>query len=61
MTTVYISLKRRNNADEEWHTGSLHTGVFDQLGSGSRSKGESQSISLVSWRSGIGAPHLVVY
>ena len=39
----------------------MHTGVFDQLGSGSRSKGESQSISLVSWRSGIGAPHLVVY
>ena len=32
----------------------MHTGVFDQLGSGSRSKGESQSISLVSWRSGIG-------
>ena len=40
MTTVYISLKRLNNADNEWHTGLLHTGVFDQLGSGSRSKGE---------------------
>ena len=40
MTTVYISLKQLNNADDEWHTGLLHTGVFDQLGSGLRSKGE---------------------
>ena len=40
MTTVYISLKRRNNADDEWHTGLLHTEVYNQLGSGWRSKGE---------------------
>ena len=40
MTTVYISLKQRDNADNEWHTGLLHTGVFYQLGSGSHSKGE---------------------
>ena len=40
MATVYISLKRRNNADDEWHTGLLHTVVYNQLGSGWRSKGE---------------------
>ena len=51
MTTVYIFLKRLYKADNEWHTGSLHTGVFAQLGSGSRSKCESQSISLGGQRS----------
>ena len=50
LTTVFSSLKRRDNADNEWHTGSKHTGVFEQLGSGSHSKGESPSISLGDWR-----------
>ena len=55
MTTVYISLKRLYKADDECHTGSLHTGLFAQLGSGSRSKCESQSISLGGQR-GLDAP-----
>ena len=55
LTTVYISLKRLYKADNECHTGSLHTGLFAQLGSGSRSKCESQSISLGGQR-GLDAP-----
>ena len=31
-TIVYISLKRLYRPDHEWHTGSLHAGVFAQLG-----------------------------
>ena len=58
LTTVYTSLKQLDNVDNEWHTGSLHTGVFAQFDSGSHSKGESQSISLGgqrwSWRSTLG-------
>ena len=49
--SVYFS-KVAIQADDEWHTGSLHTGVFAQLGSGSRSTCESQSIpqgSAQSW------------
>ena len=55
LTTVNTFLKQLDNVDNEWHTGSLHTGVFAQFDSGSHSKGESQSISLGgqrwSWRS----------
>ena len=40
LTTVYISLNQLFHADNEWHTGLLYTEVFDQLGSGWRSKGE---------------------
>ena len=31
---VYISLKRLDNADNEWHTVMLYTGRFDQLDNG---------------------------
>ena len=56
LTTVYVSLKQPDNADDEWHTGWLHTGVFDQIGSGSCSKGKisvhlSWRLALWSWRS----------
>ena len=37
--TVYISLKRLNNADDEWDTGLLHAGGLDQLDNGLHSEG----------------------
>ena len=52
-----------HNADNEWHTRLLHTGVFefDQLGSGSRSKGEvSIHLSRVAVKSELAIVGLVV-
>ena len=43
---VYISLKRLEKADNEWHAVVLHTGRFDKLDSGSLSKGEVTEVSV---------------
>ena len=44
----YIFLLRRcDKTDDEWHTGSLHTGVFAQLGSNSYTNGDLNPSLLV--------------